>query len=683
MEELILSKSGFILFLSFFVVGALGSLVFHKKDGIANELGSIFAIFGSFFGLIFAVFAFQSSKTLVYQISSVLFPSFSMTFAVDKLSAFFIFVISLVAFFCSVYALGYVKHFYGRYNIGLLGFLYNVFILGMLGVVSASNFIFFLVVWELMALASYFLVIYENKEKKNIKAGYLYFVMTHVGTIFITLAILLAYKFTGSFDFSVIKENVGNIPGFAAGIIFVFSILGLGVKSGIIPLHIWLPEAHPAAPSHISALMSGVMIKTGIYMMARIFFDIFNNVPMWWGIVIISAGAVSALLGVLYAITEHDLKRLLAFHSIENIGIILLGFGSALLFLSSGMPALAMLGFVAALFHVLNHAIFKSLLFLGAGSVVLATHTKNIEEYGGLIKKMPYTAVFFLVGSMAISALPPFNGFFSEWMTFQSLFAGVYSIGNFSNWIFLLAAGALAASGGLALACFVKVCGTTFLARPRSDEAKKAKESPASMKFAMAGLALCALFFGIFSGPAFAKLEKVIVGFNGFSNISEVSAISSNIRETSIDGGFASLSSPVIFLSIIISILMVFFAVRYFVNRNQKVNIGRTWDCGTDATSRMEITSTAFSRSLVLIFKKILKPTKQTEIEYRDANIRYLPKSRTISLHFEDIYQNYIYSPIGFLTVKLSEMAKQVQSGNLNAYILYLFLTLLALLFFI
>ena len=286
----------------------------------------------------------------------------------------------------SVYALGYVRHYYQKYNLGALGFFYNIFLAGMVMVVSAHNALFFLVVWEIMSLASYFLVILENREKENVEAGSLYFIMTHLGTAFIMLAFLLLYRATGSLDFGLIKENMGAVSPLVKNSVFILALIGFGTKAGIIPFHIWLPSAHPAAPSHVSALMSGVMIKTGIYMFIRVFMDLMPNAPLWWGTVILLAGALSSLLGVLYALTEHDIKRLLAYHSIENIGIILLGLGSSLVFWSLDMKPFAILGLTAALFHTLNHAIFKSLLFMGAGSVISATHTRNMEEYGGLIK---------------------------------------------------------------------------------------------------------------------------------------------------------------------------------------------------------------------------------------------------------------------------------------------------------
>ena len=398
------------------------------------------------------------------------------------------------------------------------------------------------------------------------------------------------------------------------------------------------------------------------------------------GIVVLIIGIISSLLGVLYALTEHDIKRLLAYHSIENIGIILLGLGSALIFSSLDMPALALLSLVAALFHTLNHAIFKSLLFLGAGSVINQMHTRNMEEYGGLIKYMPQTAFFFLIGSMAISALPPFNGFFSEWLTFQSLFQGIAILDSSMRWLFILATAALAFTGGLALACFVKAFGSIFLARPRSAEVTHANESSSSMLFGMGALATLSFLFGIFSSQVTFLLGKIGHGFTIFQN-TPVTFLAENNQGLMVKNGFASVSGLAWLVFFAGVIMVVIFIIRKVVNKRQKIKIGATWDCGTDLTPRMEITSTGFARSIVLIFKSILKPSIQHEIEYHDSKSRYLPKERTVILGVSDVYQTYFYQPLHVLVHTLSLRAKKVQGGNINAYISYIFITLLIVLF--
>jgi hydrogenase-4 component B len=677
MFSTIISSNVFFAPLLLWIAGALGSLALNKDNRLANWWGNSFAALGSVFGLFFSLSVLISGTTFSFSAGTSL-PLLSISFSVDKLSAFFIFLISLIALLASIYAFGYVKHYYRKYNIGTLGFFYNIFLAGMVMVAAAHNALFFLIAWEIMSLASYFLVIYEKKRSENVQAGSLYFIMTHVGTAFITLAFLLLYRSTGSLDFGVIKETIGNTSPLIMNTVFILALIGFGTKAGIIPFHIWLPNAHPAAPSHVSALMSGVMIKTGIYMFIRMFIDIMPDAPLWWGIVILILGSISSLLGVLYALTEHDIKRLLAYSSIENIGIILLGLGSSLVFWSLDMKPLAVFSLVAALFHTLNHAIFKSLLFLGAGSVISQTHTRNMEEYGGLIKYMPQTALFFLAGSMAISALPPLNGFFSEWMTFQSLFNGIMASDTSARWGFVLAAGSLAFTGGLAAMCFVKAFGVTFLARPRSENARHSGESGLALRAAMTALAILTLVIGFTAGSITDVLSGVVTDLSVFH--SSEPAFFSTIQTVGMRNGFATISMPLILASLIATIALTFFAV-YLVSRNRKTKIGRTWDCGTTLSPRMEITGTGFSHSIVMIFRGALKPTKQTSIEYRDEEMRYFQKTNLVEFGIQDIYNSYFYQPVHMLTNKASEYVKRIQSGNINMYVLYILAILIALLF--
>ena len=681
MVDIITPQIGLMVITSLFSIGAIGALLFRKNDSLANIWSSFFAIAGSLFGLFFVTLTIVNGYNASFSLGTLTMPLFAISFHIDALSAFFIFIISLISLFCSIYGLGYVKHFYKKYDIGFLGFFYNIFILAMLLVVSSANWLFFLIAWEIMSVASYFLVVYDRQDPQNIKAGFLYLIMTHVGTAFIALSALLLYKFTGSFEFETIQEASSLIPLSIKNVIFIFAIIGFGTKSGIIPFHIWLPDAHPAAPSHVSALMSGVMIKTGIYMMIRIFLGMLWPVPVWWGLTLLVLGAISSLLGVLYALTEHDIKRLLAYHSIENIGIILLGLGSALTFLSLNMPPLALSGFTAALFHTLNHATFKALLFLGAGSVIDQTHTRNMEEYGGLIKLMPYTALFFLVGSMAITALPPFNGFFSEWLTFQSLFLGVTLLPLYGKLIFMLAAASLAFTGGLALACFVKAFGATFLARSRSSEASHAKESSLSLRIGMGAMALLCLIFGVASGTVTMALEQIAKSLVVFKHATSVILPSS--QSITVGNNFSSVSSPVLLISALLVMCLITYIVKFIINKNQKITTGITWDCGTDLNKRMEITATGFSRSIILIFRGILRPSIQRDIQYHDAQSRYLPKSRTITLGVHDVYHSYFYRPLYKAINTISLQVRNIQTGNTNTYILYIFIALITSLLFV
>ncbi|MEK7122404.1 MAG: proton-conducting transporter membrane subunit, partial [Patescibacteria group bacterium] len=405
----------------------------------------------------------------------------------------------------------------------------------------------------------------------------------------------------------------------------------------------------------------------------RFFIDIVPGEALWLGIVILLIGAASSLLGVLYALCEHDLKRLLAYHSIENIGIILLGLGGALVFGALGFDALMILALVASLYHTANHAVFKALLFLGAGSVAHATHTRNIEEYGGLIKTMGWTAGCFLIGSLAISGMPPFNGFVSEWLTFQALFAGIAPSSMALTVLFLVGISSLAFTGGLAAACFVKAFGAVFLAKPRSEHARHAHECGMAMRLGMAGLALLALLLGIGSGyvvPALATVAEKLTGAVG-----DASTLASTSASIVVRDQFAALSMPAI-AALLLGLLIAAWVVVAIISRNRKITTGLTWDCGSPLSSRMEITATGFSRSLLIIFKALVRPTKKIESVFADKR-EYVLSQRTVDLGVHDVYETYGYNPLHYWTDRLSLIAKKIQSGNVNAYILYVAIALL------
>jgi hydrogenase-4 component B len=573
-----------------------------------------------------------------------------------------------------------MKKFAQKYSLGAFGFFYNLFIASLLLVVTANNGLYFLFVWELMSLTSYFLVIFENKIQENIKAGLLYLVMTHVGTAFILLVMILLYNTLGTFDFDSIRQQAGSIPLVIKNIIFIAALVGFGTKAGIIPLHIWLPRAHPAAPSQVSSLMSGVMIKTAIFMLIRLFIDLIPSEQLWWGLSVLLIGAVSSILGVLYALSEHDIKKLLAYHSVENIGIILMGLGSAMTFVSLGFIPLAVLAVAASLYHTMNHAVFKSLLFLGAGSVVYQTHTHNIEEYGGLIKKMPYTAFFFLIGALAISAVPPLNGFSSEWLTYQSLFAGLMAQASIVKVTFILAIASLVFTGGLAAACFVKAFAITFLAKPRSKEAEHAHESPLVMRISMGILAALCLALGIFSGWITLGLTGVAQTLGSLSHY--VPGVTpSALYGVEVGERFASINSFSVLMALI-GVFTLVVSIVYIKTRHQGTKRVDTWDCGAPPlTVRAEITATAFSRSIITIFSGILKPTKHHSIEYREVDVsRYFPQSKTVTLGVPNLYEQYLYQPLHQLLSSLSRQTRFIQSGDINQYLLYIFITVIGLL---
>ncbi len=443
--------------------------------------------------------------TFAVPLSSVM----ALSFKGGGLSTYFALILSVLGFAVSVYSAGYSRHFKSPWT---SVFLFGIFLASMYAVFFSANIPAFLISWETMSLASYFLVVSDTENQEAARAGLFYGVMTHVGTAFIIGAFLVMYFATGSLEFAAIKAGLQG-SGTLRSVIFVLSLIGFGTKAGIIPLHSWLPRAHPAAPSNVSALMSGVMIKSGIYGILFVSLDILGGLggggSLWWGVVVLCAGAVSSVMGIMYALMERDIKRLLAYSSVENIGIILLGIGGSIIFSANGLPALAGLSLAAALYHTLNHAVFKGLLFMGAGSAVHAMGTKNMEKMGGLIKRMPWTALFFLTGSVAICALPPFNGFVSEWLTFQSLVLGIKTSVVLTKTFMLLAGAALALTGALAASSFVKAFGISFLGVPRSREAEDAHEASISMLSGMGFLSILCLLLGIFPGYVLKLISTV------------------------------------------------------------------------------------------------------------------------------------------------------------------------------
>lgn len=679
--EFLLSPLSILFLIAVLFSGAVGSLFVSRffNDGgkSAGYFAHGMALIGSLLALTIAGSILFAGQGIVFSLPGVLPGVFDFHFRLDGLAAFFLGIIALVATTSSLYGFSYQKHFYGKYNLGTFGFFYNIFVLSLMLVTMADQALFFLLVWECMSLASYFLVIFERDKRANIKAGFLYLLMTHVGTLFITLSFFLAHKATGSFDFATWRAAAGTIVPTLQFLIFLCALVGFGIKAGIIPVHIWLPGAHSAAPTHVSALLSGVMLKTAIFMFVRFFFDFFPGAPMEWGLAFIVLGGISSLLGVLYALSEHDIKRLLAYHSIENIGIILLGLGSGIVFFALGLETFALFALAAALYHTMNHAIFKALLFLGAGSVVAATGTRHMEHYGGLIRVMPYTAFFFLIGSLAISAFPPFNGFASEWLTFQAMFVGIGGTGVLVKSVFIFGIASLAFTGGLAAACFVKAFGTTFLARARHTF-PAVHESGLSMLIAMGILALLTLVLGVFSAVVIAGLIGIIASI-GLTDPVTLQFPFTQFIDARLE--FADIL-PLDQVAIVLAIVLAFVAglVTWFT-RDRQVVIARTWDCGTSLTPRTEITATSFSRSIVTIFRGILRPTKQTAIEYHDENMRYFIKSQEVTTAIEDPYRKFIYHPINRGLSAVSSFMRRIHGGNINVYVLYVFVTLLVLLF--
>lgn len=591
---------------------------------------------------------------------------------------FFLFVIFIISLPSAVYSCGYLKGEYSPAKIILAWSLLLAFIVSMAFVVTVRNVFVFLVFWEIMSLVSYFLVVFDTQHEKSIQAGMIYIVMTHIGTAFLTAAFLILYRSAHSFDFFAIKSACQTMPPHIKNIVFLLLLVGFGTKAGIVPLHIWLPYAHPQAPSHISSIMSGVMIKTAVYGIIRFVMFILGVHSSWWGVLILALAVISCLVGVIYALMEHDIKKLLAYHSVENIGIILLGVGLAMFFISLDMPYLAVFSLIAGLYHLINHAIFKGLLFLCAGSVYKATGTRDIEKLGGLIKRMPQTALCFLLGAMAISALPPLNGFVSEWLTLQAFFLGALNVMGGAKLFLGVCAAMLVLTGGLAAACFVKAFGITFLAQARSRSAADAKEVSLSMK---AGMFFLSFLTGVF-GLAAAAITRLLAKVAGAATGIDVRSMGFSLNNFTLSpqiGKSVYLSPPLLALVLLVSGIAGF-AVYALFNRGRAVR-SKTWNCGYYAISpRNEYTATAFSKPFRIAFGFFLRPYRKTQ-KIRESF--YHVKSFRYETHTTKVFKKYIYYPVLALVFKSATSLKRIQPGSIHVYLSYIFVTVLLLIIFI
>jgi len=500
-----------------YTAGGFISLLFKRQEKMAVYVAGITAMAGGILGLFSAVPVLMSGETLTFFAQGP-FPFAHFVVRLDSLAAFMVMVISLLVTVSALYSLNYVQEYLGR-GAWSMGFFLNLFIASMVALVVMDNAFWFIILFEMMSLASWFLVI-ADQDDKSIRAGLLYFFIAHAGSVLIMIAFFLMWRESGSLDFDSFRQL--SLSPAMASVVFLLGFFGFGAKAGMLPLHSWLPQAHPAAPSHASALMSGVMVKIGIFGIIKVGIDLLGATQGWWGIVVLGFGAVSSVLGVMYALAEHDIKRLLAWHTVENIGIILMGVGVAMVGMANDMPVLATIGLLGAIYHLLNHAVFKGLLFLGAGAVIYRIHTRDMEKMGGLAKLMPLTATAFLIGCMAISALPPLNGFVSEWYTYQSLFSMSHD-GTFIMKISgPIAIVMLAITGALAAMCFVKVYGVSFCGGARSEAATHAREVPWTMTAAMLILAVVCVLLGVGASVIAPVLAKVAMSLTAATDVTVV-----------------------------------------------------------------------------------------------------------------------------------------------------------------
>ena len=646
------------------VISGFGAAIIRNRFGVAQMIGQIGAISGSALGLATAIRVLVTGETAA--MSGIWhMPGGSLHLEIDALSAFFL---------LPVFGLSILTALYGRSYLAGRGeptasaaswFHLNMLTAGMALVIAAHDGLLFLVAWEIMALSPFFLVVFEDRKAEVRHAGWTYLTATHLGTAFLLVLFVLLGSVAGTSDFEGYAAVLRDHPALPS-IVFALAVIGFGSKAGIVPAHVWLPEAHPVAPSHASALMSGAMIKVGIYGLIRIM-TFLGTPEAWWGWALIMIGASSGVLGVLFALAQHDLKRLLAYHSVENIGIILLGIGIGVLGLAKGIPSLAVIGFAAGLLHVLNHSIFKGLLFLGAGAVQHATHSLELEELGGLLKRMPWTGTAFLIGAVAIVGLPPLNGFVSEFLLFYSGFLAVVQPAANIAVAGLISMVAMGLISGLAAACFAKAFGIVFLGAPRSLEAAKAREAAGSMCAALAILAFLCVVLGLAAPVVVSSLGRVVAAAAGMT-------ISGASRQLTLTTGPLAITVSV--FAVLIGVAAFAWSLRARCLAAGVVRRAPVWGCGyLSPTPRTQYTASSFAEPLTTQFRVFVRNR-----EALAPPTGYFPTTASYSSDSGDPFLRLLFAPTFRRFNLMVSRLNIVQHGHVHLYVLYVAATLIVLL---
>jgi hydrogenase-4 component B len=647
----------FLLSLLLVLLGGVGALLLPRARAL--PLGAALIAAGCLLGLADAVLLLWRGGE--HWLSVPWQDSLPLTLRVDALSAFFLLAIHAIALVASVYSIGYLAHEGHPARAASSTFLLSLLVVSMALVVSAGSMVAFMAAWELMSLSSFFLVLHHHEREQNRRAGLIYFVYSQLGALVLLVGFALLYRYSGELDLGA----RGAVPEDLRTPLFALFLVGFGSKAGVFPLHAWLPHAHPAAPSHVSALMSGVMIKTGIYGLLRVYGLIEPATPTVARLVLV-AGIASGVLGVLYALGQHDLKRLLAYHSVENIGIILLGLGLGMLGLAHGQPALAALGFAGGLLHVLNHALFKSLLFLGAGAILQRTGSGVIDRLGGLLRSMRWTGLGFVVGSVAIAGLPPLNGFVSEVLVYLAGFRGL-GLARTDFVISALAILGLALIGGLALACFTKVVGVVFLGEPRSDEARRASEVGPAMWLPMLALAVACAVVGLLPEPLVHASLRAAAAIDGRLAVAEVRPALDLVGDVGRVGALT------------LAAIAALYGLRLLLYRGKSVRRAPTWGCGyTRPSPRMQYTGTSYAASLLEFFR----PLAPQSVDARPVQGLF-PGPAGHASHVHDLAEVGIAHGVVRPVRWVFEQLRWMQHGEIHLYLGYILLAIVVLLLFV
>ena len=652
-----------LISLLIYLVGTV-TIVWPKRTELAaHYFGMICSVVAS--GLV----AYSALMYLLFPSGSWLVDTYwgSYSLQADAWSSAFLLLTGVAGVIISIYAMDYARGYLGH-RIRLLSGLWNLFLLSIVAVLISGDAFTFIVSWEIMALVSFLLVNHEAGKKKTVSAAYQYMVMTHIGTAAIMVAFYLIGSHSLSFSFGDMANN--NLNGFMKDVAFVCAFLGFALKSGLMPLHIWLPNAHPAAPSHVSALMSGVMLKVALYGFGRFAFQFIGMDVFWHGLIVMVIGLISAFLGVLYATMEVDMKRILAYSSVENMGIIFSAFGCGMVLYAMQLHSICVIAFTAALVHAVSHSLMKGLLFMSAGSVMHATGSKNIELMGGLIKKMPYTALFTLIGSMSLSSLPFTSGLVGEWLTLQSFITLAQQAGNPElRLLVIFAFVMLGLTGATALGCFVRMYGTAFLGRARSNIVDKAHEMPLFMLVGMGLEAVLIVAIGVMPDILVNIMQQIFSGFAVVSMGTPLGIIWGG------SGHYAVYSPGIIFA---VFVLMGLFMVAALYRSGTFVRKDVTWNCGTVPTSRQQYSATGFSKPLRRAFENILTPKRR--LTYLRKEHAYFGRKLRYDLEIPDLFNDKRDKPIQQLMINYSSAFHRVQEGSVSIYIGYTMIAMIVVL---
>ena len=661
------SMQFFLLALILYAAGSIASLLFFRSSRTARQVAASFSLLGSLSGVIAATLSFGRNNPDNLVLFTI--PPFGeFALYVDLLSTLMVAVISLVGLGTSLY-------FFSDPSTNVsIGFFTNLFMGAMMLVVTVTNAFFFIIFWELMTLASYFLVVWEFDMKESARTGFIYFLVAHVGAAFIMVAFFLLFGKAGTFDFAAIR-NI-TYSSVIKNIIFVLVFLGFGAKAGMVPLHFWTPDTYAAAPNHVSALMSSVMKKTAIYGILRVCVDLLGGPVLWWGFVVLAFGVLSILFGVFYALAEKDIKRLLALSSVENVGIILMGVGLGMVGVANGQPVLAVLGFLAALYHLLNHAFFKSLLFLGAGSAIQATSTGDLNRMGGLARRMPWTALTFLIGALAVTAIPPLNGFVSEWFTYQALLnaAGteLFALRVFAPLFAVL----LALGAAFAVMLYIKAYGGMFTGPARGKTADSATEASLPALIAMIYLALGTIILGVGSPWIAPRIASVA------ADLAHQPLVTVNVGWVVFPGdpSIALLSTPLIALLLLglLTVPVIVVAVYGGWRTGRRFNV-EPWACGYGYQEQMSVRASSFDQPVKVSFQPLYWVRTIVEKPYRAMSNFYF-KSIDAIRRSEPVVENTVTRPTLRFVETAGHWIQLLQMGDIRLYCLYIIITLAVLL---